>query len=51
MPSELRLIRDKLRKEASKDSKKAQELKDEELVNPWVITDLDYSLDGNPFVK
>jgi hypothetical protein len=33
------------------DPKKFQQLRDEELLNPWIITDLDFSLDGNPFVK
>jgi hypothetical protein len=33
------------------DPKKLKELRDEEILNPWTITDLDYALDGNPFAK
>ncbi len=51
LPLELRVIRDKLKKEAMNDPKKLKELRDEELLNPWIITDLDFALDGNPFVK
>jgi hypothetical protein len=47
----LRVIRDKLKKEAMNDPKKLKELRDEELLNPWIITDLDFALDGNPFAK
>ena len=51
LPLELRVLRDKMQKEAMHDPKKFQQLRDEELLNPWIITDLDFSLDGNPFVK
>jgi len=51
LPLELRVLRDKLQKEAMQDPKKMKELRDEEVLNPWLITDLDYALDGNPFVK
>ena len=27
-----------------------ESVREEELVNPWIITDLDYSLKGNPFL-
>ena len=47
----MRVIRDKLKKEAMNDPKKLKELRDEELLNPWIITDLDFALDGNPFAK
>lgn len=49
MPLELRVLKDKLMKEAMNDAKKYQQFKDEEILNPWLITDLDYSLDGNPY--
>ena len=32
------------------DPKRLQQLKDEELFNPWIITDIDFSLEGNPFL-
>jgi hypothetical protein len=51
LPLELRVLRDKMQKEALGDAKKLAALRDEEVLNPWLITDLDYSLDGNPFVK
>jgi len=31
------------------DLKKFKEMKDEETLNPWLITDIDYSMDGNPY--
>lgn len=51
LPPDLRVIRDKLRKQAMHDNKKAQEMKEEEFLNPWIITDLDLVYGGNPFVK
>ena len=51
LPLELRVLREKLRKDAMNDAKKLKELRDEEILNPWLITDLDYTLKGNPFVK
>lgn len=51
LPFELRVIKEKLKREAEKDAKKAKELRDEEMLNPWTITDLDFSMDGNPHVK
>jgi hypothetical protein len=50
LPPELKKLKDKLMKEAMNDLKKAQEMKDEELINPWIITDVDESLNGNPFI-
>jgi hypothetical protein len=50
LPMELRVLKDKMMKEAMNDAKKLKELRDEEILNPWIITDLDYSLDGNPYV-
>ena len=49
LPTELKTLKEKLLKEAMNDKKRMQELRDEEMVNPWVITDLDFSLNGNPF--
>jgi len=51
LPMELRVLRDKLQKEAMGDAKKLAALRDEETLNPWQVTDLDYCLDGNPFAK
>ena len=51
LPLELRVLRDKLKKEAISDPKKLKEMRDEEILNPWIITDLDYALDGNPYIK
>jgi hypothetical protein len=28
-----------------------QEMKDEEILNPWIITDLDLCLKGNPHIE
>eukprot|EP00347_Sterkiella_histriomuscorum_P001976 403369947 len=49
LPQDLRVLRDKMQRDAMNDPKKIQQMKDEEILNPWLITDLDYSLDGNPF--
>ena len=51
LPLELRVLRDKIQKEALNDPKKLKELRDEELLNPWIITDLDYALEGNPYAR
>lgn len=40
-----------MRKEAMYDAKKTQALRDEEVLNPWIITDIDYAMQGNPFTK
>ncbi|CDW88670.1 UNKNOWN [Stylonychia lemnae] len=50
LPQELQVIRDKLKKEAMNDMRKLKEMKDEETLNPWLITDIDYIMDGNPYV-
>ena len=49
MPLEMKLAKEKLISEARENPKEAGKLKDEELVNPWLITDVDYSLDDNYF--
>ena len=51
LPLELRVLRDKLQKEAMGDARKLASLRDEETLNPWQVTDLDFCLEGNPFVK
>ena len=51
LPIEIKAIRDKQIKEAMNDPKRLQQLKDEELFNPWIITDIDFSLEGNPFLQ
>lgn len=51
LPLDLRVLRDKLQKEALGDAKKLASLRDEETLNPWQVTDLDFCLDGNPFSK
>jgi hypothetical protein len=51
LPMDLRVLRDKMQKEAMNDPKKLKQLRDEEVLNPWIITDLDYALDGNPYAK
>lgn len=43
MPRELALKKEKLVKAAKNDPTKRQALIDEESINPWLITDLDYS--------
>ena len=49
LPEELEQKKRVLLKQAESDPRKKQDLRDEELVNPWLITDLDFS--GNPHVK
>ena len=49
MPLEMKLAKDKLVQEARENSETADKLREEELVNPWLITDVDYSLDDNYF--
>lgn len=49
MPLEMKLTKEKLVTEARENSDKAEKMKHEEVVNPWLITDLDYSLDDNYF--
>ena len=49
LPADLKALKEKLTKEAKNDKKRMQELRDEEVINPWIITDLDCSLNGNPF--
>ena len=51
LPMELRVIKEKMQKDAMMDPKKLKDLREEEVLNPWLVTDIDYSLDGNPFVK
>lgn len=36
-------------KEADENPEVASKMKNEELINPWLITDIDYSLDDNYF--
>jgi hypothetical protein len=50
LPVELKVLKEKQMKEAMNDVKRLASLRDEETINPWVISDLDYSLAGNPFV-
>ena len=49
LPKELQEMKEKLRKEAQSDKKLAEKLKGEEMVNPWIITEID--LCGNPIVE
>lgn len=49
MPLDMRLAKDKLIKDARETPSTAEKLRGEELVNPWLITDIDYSLDDNYF--
>lgn len=51
MPLEMRLAKEKLLSEAQENREKAELMKHEELVNPWLITDVDYTLDDNYFTK
>ena len=41
MPSDLRAKKEELAREAKHNAEKAQQMKDEELVNPWLITEID----------
>ena len=49
MPLEMRVLKEKMLKEATENPEKADKLKQEEVINPWLITDVDYSLLDNPF--
>ena len=51
LPTELRILKDKLLKDSRTNEKLAEQLKNLEVINPWVITDLDQTLGGNPFAK
>ena len=45
----MKLSKDKLESQAMEDQKVAEKMRNEELVNPWLITDIDFSLDDNYF--
>ena len=47
----MKMMKEKLLSEAQEDKAKAESMKHEELVNPWLITDVDYTLDDNYFTK
>ena len=49
MPLEMKLSKDKLESQAMADLEMAEKMRNEELVNPWLITDIDFSLDDNYF--
>ena len=49
MPYEMKLAKDKMLADALQDKQKAELLKEEEVINPWLITDFDYCLDDNHF--
>ena len=49
MPLEMQVSKEKLVKEARENMEKAGQLKNEELINPWLITDIDYHLEDNYF--
>ena len=51
MPLDMKLAKEKLVAEAQNDLEKAQQIKHEEVINPWLITDIDYTLDDNYFRK
>ena len=38
-------------KEAEENPEVADKMRNEELINPWLITDVDYSLDDNYFAE
>lgn len=50
LPSELKALKEKMKREAMQDEKKKEELRNEELLNPWIITDLDDGLKGNAYI-
>lgn len=47
MPLSLLEQREKIREEVIRNKERAQQVKDEELVNPWLITEIDCC--GNDF--
>jgi hypothetical protein len=43
LPAELKALKEQQKKDASKDPMKAMKLRDEETVNPWIISQIDLS--------
>ena len=46
MPVELQELKEKLKKEMMSDKEMASKMAEEEMVNPWLITEVDFC--GNP---
>ena len=49
MPLEMKITKDKLLAEAKDNKETKEQMLNEEMVNPWLITDVDYQLDDNYF--
>ena len=49
LPKDMQQFKEKMVKEAEENPEVADRMKNEELINPWLITDVDYSLDDNYF--
>lgn len=49
MPNDMQQMKEKMVKEAEENPEIALKLKNEEVINPWLITDVDYFLDDNYF--
>ena len=49
MPKDMQRLKEKMVKEAEGDPGVAEKMKNEELINPWLITDVDYYYDDNYF--
>ena len=45
----MKVLKDKMLNESRESSEAASNMRNEELINPWLITDIDYKLDDNYF--
>ena len=49
MPRDMQLLKDKMVKESEENPEVADKMKQEELITPWLVTDVDYFCDDNYF--
>jgi len=50
MPQELQAFKKKMMEQAKNNKALAKQIAEEELFNPWVVSDFDNSMDGNRHV-
>ena len=50
-PYELVMMKQKVMEQARTNPKIAQQIREEEIFNPWIITDFDETMSGNPHTK
>ena len=51
MPQEIQAFKKKMMEQAKNNQALAKQIAEEELFNPWVISDFDNSMEGNPHVS